>query len=67
MHLCSVYEYMSACEGGGRRGGEKSCTCVCLCWGGREGARPLTGGKVAKLNRLSSAYQLENIHIFCTG
>ena len=29
--------------------------------------RALTGGKVAKLNKFSSAYQLANIQIFCTG
>jgi len=28
---------------------------------------PLTGGKVAKPNKFSSAYQLANIQIFCTG
>jgi len=27
----------------------------------------LTGGKVAKLNKISSAYQLANIQVFCTG
>jgi len=27
----------------------------------------LTGGKVAKLNKFSSAYQLANLQIFCTG
>ena len=42
------------------------CVCVCDCTCVRACVRALTGGKVAKQKRFSSAYQLANIQIFCT-
>jgi len=38
-----------------------------FCWIRFWHVRTLTGGKVAKQNKFSSAYQLANIQIFCTG